>query len=141
MYLEEVIAMHGCETMTGVSTHEEADTLVIHHAVEIASNGMNVHIYPQDTDVLSLALRRTPLLGDCSAVIMGTTERRRNVFIYPIYDTLGSEKSRVLINWHSLTGSDTTGHIHEKGKKRLLCNFQEGKPHHYDSTSWSWPRR
>ena len=62
--------------MPGVSTHEEADTLMIHmHAVEVASNGMNVHIYSQDTDVLLLALRRTPLLGDCSAVIMGTSER------------------------------------------------------------------
>ena len=33
-----------CETMTSVSTQEEADTLMIHHAVEVASNGMNVHI-------------------------------------------------------------------------------------------------
>ena len=65
-----------CETMPGVSTHEEADTLMIHHAVEVASNVMNVHIYSQDTDVLLLALRRTPLLGDCSAVIMGISEIR-----------------------------------------------------------------
>ncbi len=91
--------MHECETMTGVSTQEEADTLMIHHAVEVASNGMNVNIYPQDTDVLFLALRRTPILGDCSAAIMGTTERRRNVFIHPVYDKLGPEKSGVLINW------------------------------------------
>ena len=44
--------MHECETMAGVSTQEEADTLMIHHAVEVASNGMNVLIYPQVTDVL-----------------------------------------------------------------------------------------
>ena len=54
--------MHECETMTGVSTQEEEDTLMI----QVASNGMNVHIYPQDTDVLLLALRRTPLPGDRS---------------------------------------------------------------------------
>ena len=35
---------------------------MIHHPVEVASNGMNVHMYPQDTDVVFLALRRTPLL-------------------------------------------------------------------------------
>ena len=69
--------MHECETMTGVSTQEEADTLMIHHDVEVASNGMNVHMYPQDTDVLFLALRREQLLGDRSAAIMGITERRR----------------------------------------------------------------
>ena len=92
MYLEEVIAMHECETMTGVSKQEEAETIVIHHAVEVASNRMNVQIYPQDTDVLFLALRRTPLLGDYSAAIMGTTERRRNVFIHAVYDKLGSRR-------------------------------------------------
>ena len=27
------------------------------------------------------------------------------------------------------------------GKQGLLCNFHEGKPHHSDTTSWSWPRR
>ena len=71
--------MHECETMTGVSTQEEEDTLMIHHAIEVASNGMNVHLHPQDTDMLFLALRRTPLLGDRSAAIMGTTERRRSL--------------------------------------------------------------
>ena len=65
--------------MPGVSTQEEADTLMIHHAVEVVSNGMNVQIYSQDTDVLLLALRRITLFGDCSAVIMGTSERRRSL--------------------------------------------------------------
>ena len=36
--------MHECETKTGVSTQEEADTLMIHYDVEVASNRMNVHI-------------------------------------------------------------------------------------------------
>ena len=82
--IHEVITNYECETMPCGSTHEEADTLMIHHAVEVASNGMNVHIYSQDTDVLLLALRRTPRLGDCSAVIMGTSERRRKVILHPI---------------------------------------------------------
>ena len=63
--------------MTDDSIREEADTLMINHAVEVAGNRTNVQIYPQDTDVLFLALRRTPLLGDCSAAMIGTTERRR----------------------------------------------------------------
>ena len=108
---QEVKTNYECETMTGVSTQEEADTLIIYHAVEVTSNGMNVHIYSQDTDVLLLALRRTPLLGNHSALIMGTSERRRKVFLQPIYDKLGPEKSAALINWHALTGCDTTGHI------------------------------
>ena len=109
--------MHVCETMTSVSTQEEANTRVIHHAVEAASNGMNVHIlYSQDTDVLFLALPRKPLLGDRSAAIIGTSEKRHKVFLQPIYEKLGPEKSGALVNWHALTCSDTTGHIHENGE-------------------------
>ena len=60
-------------------TQEEADTLMIHHAVEVASNGMNIHIYSRDMDVNLLAPRRTPVIGDRSAAIMDTSEMRRKV--------------------------------------------------------------
>ncbi len=45
----------------GVSSQEEADTLMILHATESAMEGSVVHIYSQDTDVLLFALRRVPL--------------------------------------------------------------------------------
>ena len=101
---------------------------MIHHAVEVPSNGMNVNIYPQDTDVLFLALRRTPLIGDRSAAIMGTTERRHNIFIQPMYDKLGQEKSGALINWHALTDADTAGHIHKKGETCCFATFRKANP-------------
>ena len=66
---------------------------MIHHAVDVVSNGMNVHIYSQDTDVQFLALRRTPHIGDRSAATIGTSEIRRKVSLQPIYDKLGTEKS------------------------------------------------
>ena len=70
-----------CETMAGVCTQEEADTRMIDHAVEVASNGTNVHIklYSLDTDVLLLALRRAPLLGNHSASIPDPSGRRRSL--------------------------------------------------------------
>ena len=46
--LDEVIAMHECGNMTSFTTHEEADTLMIHHAVEVASNGYKKVYLPQD---------------------------------------------------------------------------------------------
>jgi len=49
-----------CLTTTGVSPQEEADTLMILHAAEVARSGFVVHIYSQDTDVLLLALCRVP---------------------------------------------------------------------------------
>ena len=44
------------QSRTGVSTQEEADTLMILHAKEISDTGQNVHILTQDTDVLVLAI-------------------------------------------------------------------------------------
>ena len=50
--------------ITGVSTQEEAATLMVLHAVDVATSTQDVvHIYSQDTDVLLLALRRVPQLG------------------------------------------------------------------------------
>jgi len=59
---------------------------MIYHSVEVANNGMNIHIYSQDTDVLLLVLRGTPLFGNHSALIMGTSERWRSLHT-PIYKT------------------------------------------------------
>ena len=47
-----------CEAMPSASTQEEADTLMIHHAVEVASNRMNVHICSQDTAYMTRLVRR-----------------------------------------------------------------------------------
>ena len=43
--LQEVKINYECKTVTDVSTEEEADILMIYHAVEVAGKGMNAHIY------------------------------------------------------------------------------------------------
>ena len=121
-----MIAMHECETMTGVQHSGRGGHY--YDPPWCRGYGKNVHIYSQDTDVQLLALRRTPLIGDRSVTIMGTTERRLKVFIQPIYDTLGPDKSGALINWYALTGCDMTGHIHEKGKNGCLATFKKAYP-------------
>ena len=60
---KSVMANYDCQPTTGLSTQEEADTLMILHAVQVAASGATVHVYTQDTDVLLLALRRVPQLG------------------------------------------------------------------------------
>ena len=101
---------------------------MILHAVEVAAAGATVHIYTQDTDVLLLDLRRMPQLGINSALIMGTGDRHRTIQLQPIYDALGSSKAAALINWHAITGCDTTGHIRRKGKLTCLNTFMELPP-------------
>ena len=110
------------------SSHEEADTVIIMHAVDAADAGFGVHIYSQDTNVLLLALRRVSQVGSSVALIMGTGERRHKVMFQPIYDELGPQKAVALINWHVLTGCDTTGHIQGKGKKGCFTAFLVSSP-------------
>jgi len=96
---------------------------MILHAAEVARSGFVVHIYSQDTDVLLLALRTVPELGSKAALIIGSGQRRHKIMLKPIYEKLGPEKSAALINWHSLTGCDTTGHIQQKGKRGCFTAF------------------
>jgi len=42
---KSVMVNYDCNVATNESTQEEADTLMILHAVEIAASGDNVHIY------------------------------------------------------------------------------------------------
>lgn len=125
---KSVMANYDCQVATGLSTQEEADTLMILHAVEVAASGAKVHVNTQDTDVLLLALCRVPQLGRNSAPIMGTGDRQRTVRLQPVYDALGSTKAAALINWHALTGCDTTGHIRGKGKQTCFKAFMTSQP-------------
>ena len=54
------------------STQEEADTLLILHAVAVSHQGNTVHIYSCVTDMLVLALQRFPDLKPDSVMIMDT---------------------------------------------------------------------
>lgn len=65
-----IIATHQAVVSPGISSQEEADTLMILHATESMKNGSVVHIYCQDTDALRLALRGVPLLGRSPAMMI-----------------------------------------------------------------------
>lgn len=69
---------------TEVSTQEEADTLIILHAAEVSAAGKSVHIMTQDTDVMVLALRRLPMLGPKTTMLMGKGDKRRKILLQPI---------------------------------------------------------
>jgi len=112
--------MDDIQPSTGVSTQEEADTLIILHAAEIFAAGKNVHIMTQDTDVLVLALQRLTVLGPQTTMLMGTGDKRRKVSLKPIYDRLGTSKAAALPGFHCITGCDTCGHIRGIGKKNCL---------------------
>ena len=96
------------------STQEEADSLLILYAVAVSHQGNTVHIYSCDTDMLVLVLRGFPHFKLDIVIIMGTGDQRGQIKLSPIYVALGAERVVALLGFHTLTGSDTTGHI--KGK-------------------------
>ena len=89
---QQIMTNYKCEIMIS-STQEEKDSL---RAIEVARNGMNVHTYSQETNVLLLVQRINSLFGEYSALIIGTSERRCKVILKPIYDKNGQETSAAL---------------------------------------------
>ena len=102
---------------TGISSHEEADTIMMIHVLEIVqTKKVNVvYFYTQDTNWWVLILRRLPVLGLLSAIVTGTSINRRTVVLQPIYEKLGPEICYALPGFHSITGADITGRIHGVG--------------------------
>jgi len=47
---------------------------------------------------------------------------RRKILLRPIFDQIGAQKAKTLVNWYALTGCDTTGHL--QGKSKTIC-FKE----------------
>jgi hypothetical protein len=114
---------------TGVSTQEEADTLMIPHGLEVARTpGNEVDFFTQDTDWYVLLLRRLPELGMDTGIVTGTAGNRRRVALEPIYKQLGPEKAAGLPGFHAITGCDITGHINGVGKTTAFKTYMKAQP-------------
>ena len=72
-----------------MSTHEEAGTLMMVHALDLAEDGEDIDFFSQDTDWIILILKRMEKQGSNTHFATGSTENRRKI--------------------HSITGRDTTG--------------------------------
>ena len=101
----EVAATH-CSLDYLSSTHEEADTKLISHALNAKVRGATkIFIFAQDTDVLVLALRRYDRLPDKSFV----PDQHTLISIHDIASALGHLKTAALPGFHALSGCDSTG--------------------------------
>ena len=103
--------MNDVQPLTGVSTQEEADTLIMLHAADIFKAEKNVHIMSQGTYFMVFALRRLTVLGLQTTMLVGTGDNRGKILLKPIYVRLRTSKAAALSGFHCLTGCDTCGHI------------------------------
>ena len=65
----QLVELSSSSSSSVISNHEEADTMLILHAIYASENHQTVHIMSPDTDVLILDLRTLPQLGPHTCVI------------------------------------------------------------------------
>ena len=107
------------------STQEEADTIMILHALDASRSGYTVHILSPDTDLFVLGLSNLLQLGKDTCILVGQGDKQRLVPLKPIHDVLGNEKAKALLGFHAFTGCDTTGRFAGKGKRTCWKAFNK----------------
>ena len=102
-------------------THEEADTLIILHAVDISSHDpfTELYILSPDTDVFLLLVHFYPSLCPMTVFRTGTGNQRRDISIRDAYEALGAKKSAAVLGLHSFSGCDQTAKFF--GKSKATC--------------------
>lgn len=121
------------------STHEEADTRILLHAIHLARLHSRVIVRCDDTDVLVLLIYYCGegMFGDTKVYMNAghctkATNRQRFIPINSITDEIGQDASRCLPASHALSGCDTTSSFFKIGKRtaysKLMQNIGELTP-------------
>lgn len=102
--------------------HDEADTLIVWHAVNFSrefKTNANIDIISPDTDVLLICINFSQHLPFHTKMITFS----KTYHIGNIANSLGKNKSEALLSLHAITGCDTTGRFASKGKITWLKSF------------------
>ena len=106
------------------SSHEEADTKIIFHALAVSNYGVSkLDIYSPDTDVLILLLRRYTDLAKNTSFVIGAG---RILQLGPIFHAIGPIKIAARPGFHAFSGADVTGSFAGKGKGKCWKTFGRG---------------
>ena len=98
-------------------SQEEADTLLILHAVSVPHEAELVVSSP-DTDVLLLLVHMYPHLPVSTVFLTGKGKLKRTIFVCNIYK-LGQKRASALLGFHALTVSGVSGRF--AGRTKDWC--------------------
>ena len=108
------------------SSHEEADTKIIFHAIKTKERGATqLDVYSPDTDVFILLIRRYPQLPKETSFVTGRGTQQRRIQVKKIYDELGPARAAALPGLLAFTGTDITGSFAGKGKLQCCKIFNQ----------------
>ena len=106
------------------STHEEADTRILLHAIGLATTHSRVVVRCDDTDVLVLLIYYCAkgMFANCKVYINAghcskTTNRQRFIPVNEITSKIGQDVSICLPAAHAISGCDTTSSLFKIGKR------------------------
>lgn len=103
------------------SDHEEADTRLLLHAIHAVRDSTTVVIKSPDTDVFVLSLAAAHEIPAADLLFLtGSGDNRRIICISKLAETLGKEKCRALLGFHTFTGCDSVSAFKGKGKVKPL---------------------
>ncbi|MES9881882.1 MAG: hypothetical protein ABW185_13470, partial [Sedimenticola sp.] len=116
----DITQLQGC--------HEEADTRIVLHCINSATE--TIVVSARDTDVLLLLIAHYPDIR-CQDLWMraGTSQQPKFISITKIVETscLDSSDAKLLLPFHSITGCDTTSFLAGHSKKTALRTFYQHK--------------
>jgi len=101
------------------NNHEEADTLLIYHAVLASQRNppdAQMVFFSPDTDVLMLVIANYDLMLKNTSISMASGVMR----IDPIWRAIGPERAKAFPAFHAFTGADNTGRFSRIGKATWL---------------------
>ena len=106
------------------STHEEADTRILLHAIDLATTHSRVVVRCYDTDVLVLLIYYCAkgMFANCKVYMNAghcrkTTNRQRFIPVNEITSKIGQDVSICLPAAHAISGCDTTSSLFKIGKR------------------------
>lgn len=101
--------------------HEEADTLLVLHAIEVAQRSPFTEcvIYSPDTDVFLLLVHYYPKLPPATKFQTGRGNDSRLIDIGNCFEAIGPLRASAVLGFHTFTGCDQTGKF--CGKSKSSC--------------------
>ena len=96
-------------------SHEEADTLLILHALTVDKDA-EVTIDSPDTDIFLLLIHKCHELPPATRFITGKGKFRRSIAVKPVHDKLGEKCASAILGFHAFTGSDMSGRFAGRSK-------------------------
>ena len=98
--------------------HEEADTLLLLHAVSLDPN-CEVVIQSPDTDIFILLISMYGKLPPNIWFQTGKGDKIRKIDVGKVFCAIGELRSLSLLGFHAFTGSDVTGKF--AGRSKEFC--------------------